>query len=114
LSQGRAGSVRGGDRLPWVKVDSNAADKDNFAALQSLDWQVHVYGDITPQLKEVCDQRKLPLHVFSWNPEMARAGLQRHAIYLVRPDGYIALADPSASASSIETYLDKRRLGSRR
>jgi 2-polyprenyl-6-methoxyphenol hydroxylase-like FAD-dependent oxidoreductase len=114
LSQGRAGSVRGGDRLPWVKVDSNAADKDNFAALQSLDWQVHVYGDVTPQLKEVCDQRKLPLHVFSWNPEMARAGLQRHAIYFVRPDGYIARADPSASASSIETYLDKRRLGSRR
>jgi hypothetical protein len=75
---------------------------------------VHVYGDATPQLKEVCDRRKLPLHVFPWNSEMARAGLQRHAIYLVRPDGYIGLADPSASASSIETYLDKHQLRARR
>ena len=38
LSEGRAGGIRGGDRLPWV------AACDNFAALQSLDWQVHIFG----------------------------------------------------------------------
>jgi hypothetical protein len=29
---------------------------------------------------------------------------------LVRPDGYVALADPDASASRLEAYLDARRV----
>jgi FAD binding domain len=64
LSEGRAGPVHGGDRLPWVKVDSSGVDDDNFSPLASLDWQVHVYGDIAPKLQAVCRERKLPLHVF--------------------------------------------------
>ncbi len=47
LSEGRAGDVHGGDRLPWVKADLNGAG-DNFAPLRSLDWQLHVYGDALP------------------------------------------------------------------
>src|SRR5215472_8462387 len=43
LSVGAAGSVRGGDRLPWVET---APAKDNFAPLASLTWQVHVYGEL--------------------------------------------------------------------
>jgi hypothetical protein len=110
LSEGRAGSVHGGDRLPWIAIQSNAADKDNFAPLTLLDWQVHVYGDASPALKKVCDERKIPLHIFPWIPEMARAGLCRHAIYLIRPDGYIGMIDPRGSAKSITIYLDKRNL----
>ncbi len=45
LSEGRAGDVHGGDRLPWVPASGN--DPDNFAPLTSLAWQVHVYGDAT-------------------------------------------------------------------
>jgi hypothetical protein len=112
LSEGRAGSVHAGDRLPWVKINSSAAGKDNFAPLTSLDWQVHVYGDATQDVKKVCDARKIPLHVFPWIPEMARAGFQRHAIYLIRPDGYIGMIDPRASARSITAYLDKHKLRS--
>jgi hypothetical protein len=44
LSEGRAGAVHGGDRLPWVGGDVNGGH-DNFTALTSLDWQVHVHGD---------------------------------------------------------------------
>jgi 2-polyprenyl-6-methoxyphenol hydroxylase-like FAD-dependent oxidoreductase len=110
LSEGRAGRVHGGDRLPWFEIQSNAADKDNFAPLTSMDWQVHVYGDAVPEVKKVCDARKIPLHNFPWYPEMARAGLQRHTIYLIRPDGYIAMIDPSGFAKSITTYLDDRSL----
>src|SRR2546427_5031678 len=33
LSEGRAGSVHGGDRLPWVRADVNGADGDNFTPL---------------------------------------------------------------------------------
>src|ERR1019366_2051678 len=90
LSEGRAGAVRGGDRLPWVKPDMNQA-ADNFTPLTSLDWQVHVYGDRAREIQALCAGRKLPLHVFSWRPEMARAGLLRNAIYLLRPDGHVAL-----------------------
>ncbi|HEY6419564.1 MAG TPA: FAD-dependent monooxygenase [Candidatus Binataceae bacterium] len=58
LSEGRAGTVHGGDRLPWVKTDLNRGDENNFTPLTSLDWQVHVYGDAAPELRAVCDARK--------------------------------------------------------
>ena len=114
LSEGRAGSVHGGDRLPWVKVNVNGVDEDNFARLTSLDWQVHVYGDAAPTVGAACEIRQLPLHVFPWRPEMGRAGLQRNAVYLVRPDGYVALADADAGATAIASYLDARRLKARK
>jgi 2-polyprenyl-6-methoxyphenol hydroxylase-like FAD-dependent oxidoreductase len=110
LSEGRAGRVHGGDRLPWVKVDLNGVDEDNFAQLISLDWQVHVYGDAAPEIRGVCDRLELPLHVFPWRPEMDRAGLRRNALYLVRPDGYVALADPEGSATAVTSYFDTRKL----
>jgi 2-polyprenyl-6-methoxyphenol hydroxylase-like FAD-dependent oxidoreductase len=110
LSEGRAGTVHGGDRLPWVKPDLNGADTDNFAPLTSVDWQVHVYGDAAPEVQAVCEERKLPLRVFPWRPEVSRTGLRRNAAYLVRPDGYVALADPAGSATAIASYLEAREL----
>ncbi len=107
LSEGRAGAVHGGDRLPWVPA---AKDRDNFAPLTSLTWQVHVYGDTAPEIEAVCRERELPLHVFPWRQEMSRAGLQRNAVYLVRPDGYVALAHASGGGKSIIDYLDARKL----
>jgi 2-polyprenyl-6-methoxyphenol hydroxylase-like FAD-dependent oxidoreductase len=107
LSEGRAGTVHGGDRLPWAEADLN---DHNFISLTSLDWQVHVYGDATREIQAVCDSRRLPLHVFPWRQEMSQAGLCRNAIYLVRPDGYVALADPAGQARTITSYLDAREL----
>ena len=49
LSEGAAGEVHGGDRLPWAQTGEGT---DNFAPLQSLDWQVHVYGEAGPALRE--------------------------------------------------------------
>jgi hypothetical protein len=46
ISAGRAGSIRGGDRLPWAPVPS----ADNFDTLSSIGWQVHVYGTPDPAL----------------------------------------------------------------
>jgi len=110
LSEGRAGRVHGGDRLPWVKTELNGVDSDNFTPLTSPDWQVHVYGDAAPEIQTMCDGRKLPLHAFPWRPEMRRTGPRRNAVYLVRPDGYVALADPDASAAAVTSYLDARKL----
>jgi 2-polyprenyl-6-methoxyphenol hydroxylase-like FAD-dependent oxidoreductase len=108
LSEGRAGAVHGGDRLPWVAAGSN--DVDNFTPLTSLDWQVHVYGDAAPDVSAACKERTLPLHVFPWREEVSRAGLRRNAVYLVRPDGYVGLADPEGRAAAIGSYLDARKL----
>jgi 2-polyprenyl-6-methoxyphenol hydroxylase-like FAD-dependent oxidoreductase len=112
LSQGHAGAVHGGDRLPWVKADFNGVG-NNFISLTSLDWQVHVYGEATREIQAVCDDRKLPLHLFPWRQEMRRAGLRRDAVYLVRPDGYVALADSAGKATTITSYLDARALRSK-
>jgi 2-polyprenyl-6-methoxyphenol hydroxylase-like FAD-dependent oxidoreductase len=110
LSQGGAGTVQGGDRLPWVKTDRSGSDADNFAPLRSLDWQVHVYGEASSGIRAACEARKISLHAFPWRPETAQAGLRRNAVYLVRPDGYVALADAEGSAAAIESYLDARNL----
>jgi hypothetical protein len=84
LSMGAAGAVRSGDRLPWVETEPG---KDNFAPLASLTWQVHVYGEPRRGVAEVCVDLQLPLHLFTWQPAMQRAGLRRAAFSLVRPDG---------------------------
>ena len=92
LSEGRAGRVRGGDRLPWVPLDTSDHGADNFTPLMSLERQVHIYGDAVPEIRAVCAERHLALHEFGWQPAMERAGLRRDALYLLRPDGYVALA----------------------
>jgi hypothetical protein len=98
LSRGMAGAVRGGDRLPWV------------APLQSLDWQVHVYGEAKPEMQALCSERKLPLHVFPYSVVTRDAGLRRNAAYLLRPDGYVGLAEADGGAANIASYLDSRGL----
>jgi 2-polyprenyl-6-methoxyphenol hydroxylase-like FAD-dependent oxidoreductase len=110
LSVGAAGKVRGGDRLPWVRVGTQGAEEFNFAALTSLDWQIHIYGDVAGDVLALADRRGIPLHVFAWHPTMKGSGLQRDAVYLVRPDGYVALAGARPSAAAIDGYLDQRKI----
>jgi hypothetical protein len=52
----------------------------------------------------------LPLHAFPWGPAPHASGLERDAVYLVRPDGYVGLADPRAEAAVLAAYLDARGL----
>ncbi len=92
LSAGRAGRVQGGDRLPWL------GEPDNFAPLASLSWQVHVHGTGRPDLAEEADRLGLPLHAFPWTEAGREAGFAEGAAYLVRPDGYVALAGPEPGA----------------
>ena len=103
LSEGVAGGLRGGDRLPWVP--SAAGAEDNFAPLTSLAWQVHVYGEPRRGVAEACAERRLPIHVFAWRPGMRRRGLMRGALYLVRPDGYVGLADPEGDPARLAPYF---------
>src|SRR5437016_7082809 len=101
LSRGTAGHVHGGDRLPWAPVDG----ADNFATLATLDWQVHVYGAAKAELAAWCAAQNVPLHVFDWRPAHEMAGLGRAALYLLRPDTYVALADGAGAADVLERYF---------
>jgi 2-polyprenyl-6-methoxyphenol hydroxylase-like FAD-dependent oxidoreductase len=103
LSQGAAGHVHGGDRMPWVVVDG----VDNYAGLTKTAWQAHVYGAARPELAAWCADQKVPLKVFPWAPQCAQAGLARDAVYLLRPDTYVGLADESGSADVLRSYLRK-------
>ena len=106
LSQGVAGDVHGGDRLPWT----GAHAQDNFEPLRSLDWQAHVYGEVDKDLEIACRELHLPLHAFALSDSTKDAGLKRDALYLVRPDGYIALASFEQSASKLRTFVEQFHL----
>lgn len=93
MSRGQKRRLHGGDRLPWL------ASVDNFAPLRSRDWQVHVYGPLEIDSAEI----SVPVHRFPWNDEMRKKRFSRKALYLVRPDGHIALVAKSSEA--IRRYL---------
>jgi 2-polyprenyl-6-methoxyphenol hydroxylase-like FAD-dependent oxidoreductase len=101
LSRGTAGQVHGGDRLPWAPVDG----VDNFENLATTDWQVHVYGSASAELAAWCGAHNVPLHVFGWRSAHEMAGLARDALYLLRPDSYVALADGFGAANALDRYF---------
>ena len=101
LSDGSAGGVHAGDRLPWVE------GADNFAPLAALGWQVHVHGAASPALREFAAAAELPLHEWPWTPAARRAGLEPDATYLVRPDGYVGFARPRPDLPALRAYLSR-------
>jgi 2-polyprenyl-6-methoxyphenol hydroxylase-like FAD-dependent oxidoreductase len=101
LCEGRAGEVHGGDRLPWVRASST----DNFDSLAEPVWQVHVYGAASDELAYWCRAHLIALHCFQWEAAHSEAGLMRDAAYLLRPDGHVAFADPSAAPGSLADYF---------
>jgi 2-polyprenyl-6-methoxyphenol hydroxylase-like FAD-dependent oxidoreductase len=105
LSAGSAGAIHGGDRLPWSKTSTG----DNFDTLAFTDWQLHVYGSISAALSAWCASR-LAVHVFGWEPAHETAGFIKDAIYLIRPDAYIALVARAQDPALIERYLAARGL----
>jgi 2-polyprenyl-6-methoxyphenol hydroxylase-like FAD-dependent oxidoreductase len=108
LGEGRAGPLHAGDRLPWVRTSQ---DGDNFDPLTSLRWQVHVYGEAKADVEGVCEELELPFHSFFWSPEVEKAGFTRNALYLVRPDGYLALVEENGSSMRLAGF--SRSLGLR-
>ena len=110
LSKGSGGRLHAGDRLPWVKTSSGGLDNDNFTPLRSLDWQVHVYGNPRAEIRAMCESRRLPLHMFAWRRDMGRTGLRRDAVYLVRPDGYIAMVDRDGHVEALTSYLESHQI----
>jgi hypothetical protein len=96
LSEGKAGEVRGGDRLPWLG--------DNYADLAGLDWRLQVYGGVNQGLAHAAAALGVTVDRFDWNEKAEQAGFGRDAAYLLRPDGHVALAMPHQDAAALQAY----------
>lgn len=106
LSEGSTGALHAGDRLPWV----DGPDEGNFAPLKSLDWQIHVYGNASQDLQKAAVDCGLALHEFAWKEDAQKVGLERDALYLVRPDGHIAFADSKPDVRRLRDYSSKFKI----
>jgi 2-polyprenyl-6-methoxyphenol hydroxylase-like FAD-dependent oxidoreductase len=106
LSRGAAGQVRAGDRLPWVATGG----VDNHAPLKEIGWQAHVYGEVKTELAAWCTAHGLGLHAFTSQPEHEAAGFVRDALYLLRPDTYVAFVDTTAAPGSLSSYFAAQQI----
>lgn len=106
LSTGTAGRVSGGDRMPWVETASG----DNFGGLDPRTWHVEVHGDVRPEIHDWCAVNGAPLHAYRWSRAAKAAGVQEDAVYLLRPDGYVALAQVTGSARALDRFFASRKL----
>jgi 2-polyprenyl-6-methoxyphenol hydroxylase-like FAD-dependent oxidoreductase len=106
VSEGKAGDVKGGDRLPWAPTPA----ADNFEPLRSIEWQLHVYGVPTNELTNWSQCNKIALHAFAWHEVHERAGLARDAMYLIRPDMYVALAAEKQDPHTLNRYFSEREI----
>lgn len=106
LSQGHAGKVHGGDRLPWAAVSGI----DNYASLAATDWQLHIYGQADPTVQAWAKAKGVSLQTFVWNDAYGDAGLKRDALYLMRPDSYVAFATEDHDPALAEKYFSDRHI----
>ncbi len=98
------GGIHGGDRMPWVV----ARGIDNHQPLAKMIWQAQVYGVASPERAASCAEIRLPLQVIPWTPEHGHAGLMQNALYLLRPDSCVGLANESGSADVLRRYFASR------
>ncbi|SMB94736.1 FAD-dependent monooxygenase [Deinococcus hopiensis] len=99
LSRGQAGKIRGGERLPY------AQGSRNFKALRRPGPQLHLYGTPSPEVLSWCLRRDISLHVFPFEETARRAGLREDAAYLVRPDGYVSVAQATFGGAELDRVL---------
>ena len=103
LSEGQAGSLHAGDRLPWVVSDG----KDNFLALSTLDWQVQIYGPAREEFRQGLKVLGLPFEEFSYGPQAQKKGFKEGGAYLVRPDGHLGLILEGQNLEKLRGYWQK-------
>ena len=105
ISTGKAGAISAGDRLPWVPESA----LENYHPLRSMNWQVHVYGKAESNLQKTCDRLQIELYVFPWGDLAEERKIPKDSTFLVRPDGYIALASTASFTQKLEAYAAEQK-----
>ncbi|CRL20731.1 Aromatic-ring hydroxylase-like [Penicillium camemberti] len=107
LSRIGEGTVQPGDRPPWVEIN----EVDNFSTLREVCWQLHIYGESVPELEKWAREMNAKVFTFHWHDQYGKVGLVKNAVYLLRPDQYIAgiFEGPSAKAG-LDEYFATRGL----
>lgn len=103
LSTGEYGGIKGGDRLPWV----NTPTINNFEPLKAYDWQIHMYGTITQEVKRLAFETGIPMYNVSWNKSMDAQGIKENSVFLVRPDSYVSVATDFKNLEPIKNMIHK-------
>lgn len=106
LSEGRAGRIRAGQRLPWIAPPG----PDIYAPLRGQHWQLHLHDQPPAELTDSAQRNHLPLHHWPWSDSARKAGYRQGTAYLLRPDGHIGWIGAAADATGLETYLARHRL----
>lgn len=101
LSEGAAGKIKAGDRLPW------SAAQDMHSTLDGRTWSAHAIGAIDPSVRSALMKAGLTVHTWPDTRATRQAGFAAGAIYLVRPDGHVGFADPKPSSREVVEYLAK-------
>jgi hypothetical protein len=71
---------------------------------------VHIYGKANGDISTWCDKHGIPLQQYAWHDKHAAAGFAKDALYLIRPDAYIALAGPRQATTILDRYFAEREI----
>jgi len=99
--------IQPGDRIPWVKTETS----DNFSTLNGISWKMHVYGQQPHDLAAWCQKRNIELAIIDWEPKHGEVGLKKDALYLLRPDHYVAGIFDEDIQSRVEDYFSSHGFG---
>ena len=108
LSEGRAGGVAGGDRMPWVPGEGGME-----GAGAALGWRLVVHGTLSPGLAAAAARLGLEAVAHPWGEAAERAGLPRDAACLLRPDGHVGLAWAGQEPGRLDDYAARHGLAFR-
>jgi hypothetical protein len=103
----QGGSVRAGDRFPWLRLKfaSDGPAEDLYRRLDDTRFNLVLIGQAHPgaAADRICQ------HVVTNDPgndrELARAGIAKPAYFLLRPDGHVGLAGALFERADIDRYF---------
>lgn len=103
LSRGRAGKVKSGDRLPWVKY----GDSDNYAPLEGAEFHYQMYGQTSAEMRRFLQKSSFELYEFNLTAAVKKAGINKNTVMLIRPDGHIAVISDD---NNVERFFEYEKI----
>ena len=109
------GAPRPGDRFPWLKLclEPGQPPADLFQSLDDRQFNVLAFGP-APEAKALAASfgdlvrvHAIPRHRHN-DAELARAGIPRPSVYLLRPDGHVGLGGTTLETAAVARYLSER------